>query len=163
LQLTLPNTANTKVAYLSVFNGARWKPIWWSLLKNSTANFSKTTCGVVYLPMFYKNGELTPATNPCIVRIDNSVQLLKPDELHTRTITVEEQKGYLKYRAGKKYTLICWNNQWKKIAEQTPTENDTKLTFTNVPDNALLVLIPEYSEGKERPFTISQEGKREWW
>ena len=151
-----------KVAYIAVFNGLSWKPVWWSWIKQGNVNFSKTTCGVVYLPMYYTGGKLSLAAPPCILRTNNTIQLLKADVQNKRTITLEEKKGYLKYRSGKKYTLLYWDNNWIKVEQQTiGTEN--KLVFNNVPNNALMLLLPEYSEGKERPFTVNQDGKQEWW
>jgi hypothetical protein len=32
-----------------------------------------------------------------------------------------------------------------------------------VPANALLLLIPEYSQRKERPFIMLDNGERVWW
>jgi hypothetical protein len=36
------------------------------------------------------------------------------------------------------------------------------MTFVNVPDNALLLLVPQYSKRKERPFIITENGSRNW-
>lgn len=46
---------------------------------------------------------------------------------------------------------------------QTATMESSVLLFSKVPQNALMLLIPEYSEGKERPFIIMNDGTRHWW
>ena len=58
---------------------------------------------------------------------------------------------------------MYWDNTWKLLEVRTTGFGTHALTFNNVPRNALFLLIPEYSQGKERPFTINENGEREWW
>lgn len=162
LSFQLPDSMASSITYIAVLNGLKWKPIWWSKASGNNVSFHKTTCGVVYLPFVIRNKKMCFASYPQMLRVDNSIQILKPDRNHTRSIVLEEQSGYLKYRPGKKYSLFYWNNGWMKIDDQTAGE-EKKLAFSSVPFNALFLLIPEYSEGKERPFTIDTTGNREWW
>lgn len=171
IQVTLPHKFNSyQATYLCVLNGGKWQPVWWSYNRNGLTNFQQMSCGVVYLPICYSQGKKIPAAPPQLLRMDGSVQELAPNMMHTRKVTIKEQKGYLQFRSGKKYTLYYWNIQhgrWQAIKTLIPTQNDdgsfTPLVFDNVPDNALMRLIPEYSEQKERPFTINNQGLREWW
>lgn len=153
---------NHKVAYLSVFNGLNWRLVWWGRIANGETDYSGMSCGVVYLPMYYENKKLAPASDPAILRQDGSVQVLKPDIQTLRTVRIAEQNGYLKFRSGKKYTLYYWQDRWCNAGVQTAKEL-AELTFDRIPANALMILIPEYSERKERPFTIDEKGVREWW
>lgn len=159
-----------RAAYLCVLNGGKWQPVWWSYNKNGHVDFQQMTCGVVYLPICHRNGKNIPSAPPQLLRIDGSIQELQPDVKNKRLIKIEEQKEYLKFRPGKKYTLYYWDTnhgKWQTIKTLIPQRNENgtfkPLTFDNVPSNALLRLIPEYSQQKERPFTIDGNGKREWW
>jgi hypothetical protein len=66
------------------------------------------------------------------------------------------------FRPGKKYKLYYWDNGWKEIGEKAASENDKFLLFQNVPSNALYILKPDYSQGRERPFIINEKGERLW-
>jgi hypothetical protein len=121
------------------------------------------SCGVVYLPMSYHKGVLTPGVCPYLLRANGKTEALEPDIRNLRRITLPEKENYLLFRTGKKYSLFCWyQRQWRRLGEKTATGN-APLVFDNVPQKALLLLVPEYSAGKERPFTINEAGEREYW
>ncbi len=151
-----------KNVYACVFNGLTWKPIWWGNIQNDTTNFLQMGKGVTYLPMYYLHNKLEPAGYPIAVGYHHTA-VLQPDTVNTRTIQLPEQDKYLIYRPAKHYTLFYWDNQWLKIAQQITGDDTRVLTFDKVPNNALLLMIPEYTQGKERPFIITEEGKRVWW
>ena len=112
--------------------------------------------------MYYSDGKLFPAGYP-VVSGYNHTMVLIPDTLNVHSIILKEQINYLKYRPGKKYKLYYWNNAWKLIAEKFTDEKTTELQFDNVPKNALLLMIPEYTQKKERPFIITDDGLQLWW
>ncbi|QEK52462.1 transglutaminase domain-containing protein [Pedobacter aquae] len=151
-----------KIAFACVFNGFKWQPTWWGRVFNNKAVFEKLCKGAVFLPSYYINNKVIPAGYP-IASGYQKQQILKPDKINTRTITIKQQDKYLLFRIDKKYKLFYWDNNWKLIGEEIATENTTELLFKNVPNNALMLLVPEYSQGKERPFTITADGERQWW
>jgi hypothetical protein len=150
------------IAYACVFNGMGWKPTWWGKVKGDSVKFSNMCKGAVFLPMYYKNGKLIPAGNPLASGYKHQL-VLKADTLHKRSISIKQQDKYLIFRPGKNYKLYYWNNGWKLSVQQKATDGCTELVFADVPKNALFLLLPEYSEGKERPFMITDEGERVWW
>jgi len=152
---------NHPIVYACVYNGGTWQPTWWGKVNNSTVEFSKMAKGAVYLPAYFSNGELVPAGYPKGLGYSGEVEL-KPDLENKKTIPIQEQDRYLKFRADKSYSLYYWDYEWKLIAQKKATSETHELTFEEVPSNALLILIPEYSQGKERPFMI-KDGKRYWW
>ncbi|HAO09421.1 MAG TPA: transglutaminase domain-containing protein [Chryseobacterium sp.] len=155
-------TKMPKIAYAAVLNYSNWTPTWWGFVKNDSVTFSSLCKGAVFLPMYYIGGKLRPAGYP-VVSGYKSMKVLKPDTLNTRSITLKEEEHYLRYRSGKKYKLYYWNNYWKLIDEKIAAENTTELVFERVPKNALCILIPEYTQRKERPFSLNEKGEREWW
>lgn len=154
--------ANATVVYLCVFNNAIWQPVWYGLLQGKTATFTNMSKGVVYLPMVYQNKKLIPGGWPFALGYNNKA-ILAPDTIHKRSVTLPQQDKYLKYRSGKRYRLFYWNNQWKMLGEKVPSGNVTQLIFDEVPQHALLLLVPEYTQYKERPFIILDSGQRVWW
>lgn len=153
---------NASVVYLSVWNYARWQPVWFAQTKASNkAAFTNMGKGAVYLPMYYKDKKLIPAGYPIINGYTYS-QTLEPDTINTRTVSIKEQPKYLAFREGKRYNLFYWNNRWVSVGIKVPTATSTELIFDNVPSNALLLLTPEYTQRKERPFIITEKGEREW-
>jgi len=155
------DTTNENIVYACVLNGLKWQPTWWGVVHNKSVVFNKLCKGAVFLPMYYKRGRLVPAGYPVASGYNNTITL-KPD-VQTRTVTLKEQDNYLHYQSGKKYGLFYWNNDWVLIEEKIPADKAMELTFDNVPKNALLLLVPEYSKRKERPFMITEEGQRFWW
>lgn len=158
----LPGKDTDHVVYACVFNGMNWKATWWGRKNRDTVRFSNMTKGVVYLPAVYKNGKLKPVGNPVALGYNNK-KVLAPDTLHTRSITILEQEKYLLFREDKSYKLFYWNNTWKLLGTQKAVAGTKAMAFPDVPDNALLLLVPEYSTGKERPFMITENNKRIWW
>jgi hypothetical protein len=153
---------NNGITYIGVFNALNWKPVDWCEIKNGTALFQNLSVGAVYIPLNYENGKTAPAGNPVLIRPDKSTQELAPDYNHKITVTVTEAPKYLIYRSGKKYIFFYWDNKW--ISAGTKTANETKmLSFENIPANTLYLLVPEYSEKKERIFTITEKGETERW
>lgn len=161
VQLFNVGTAIPHIAFVSVWNYMEWKPIWWGKVSGSKTVFTNMSKGVVYLPVFYINRQLLPAAWPIAIGYHNTL-VLKPDTVNTHTIHIAEQPQYLSFRTGKKYSLFYWNDQWIKEGTKTANANLTELVFDKVPTNALLLLVPQYKQDKERPFIITNEGKRVW-
>lgn len=153
--------ASSDIVYACVFNYLGWRPTWWAKVEGQTAKFGNMSKGVVYLPAYYIRGTLKPAGYPVASGYFNTA-ILKPNLEQRRSITIEQLTGYLIFRPYKSYKLYYWDNAWKLIAEKRTNESTTMLSFENVPRNALLLLKPEYSVRKERPFIITDDNNRVW-
>jgi Transglutaminase-like superfamily. len=157
-----PPELHLKVAYACVFNYSAWKPSWWGFIKNGKVKFDKMSQGVIYLPMYYTGNKLLAAGNPVAIPYKNEPFEIIPDTINRHTITILEQENYLIFRPGKYYHLFYWDKQWKSLANKA-VGYDHQLIFDMVPRNALLLLVSEYSQHKERPFMINDKGERTWW
>jgi hypothetical protein len=153
-----------RTVYACVLNYGKWQPVWWGKAKNNAVAFSNMCKGAVFLPMYYSNSRLVPAGHAVASGYKDTMTLV-PDTTQKRTVTLKEQEHYLIYRPNKKYRLYYWNSTWKLIAEKTTPEigQVKEMSFENVPKNALLMLVPEYTQRKERPFIINEKGERLWW
>ena len=159
---TITEVSKNKISYISVFNASKWKIVGWGKVTDNKAFFDKLPVGVVYLPQNFENGKTSIAGDPFLIRANKSITYLKPDYDKKINVTVTEAPKYLYYRTGKKYAFYYWDNAWKHAGTKTATESKV-LTFENVPSNTIYILIPEYSEKKERIFTINQKGEIERW
>lgn len=149
------------LAFACVWNYMKWRPVWWGKVIDNKTVFTNMSKGAIYMPMFFVNKKLLPAGWPVAAGYNNTL-VLKPDTINRRTVHIAEQAKYLAFRTGKKYTLYYWNNRWVKVDIKTADTSMKELVFDNVPSNALMLLIPEYSEHKERPFIITDDNKRLW-
>lgn len=157
-----PVDLKPKVVFISVFNGLNWRCTDWCKTNANVLQFRNMSTGVVYLPVQF-NGQRNIAIGyPQTIDSTGLKILLKPDLKNTMKIIMREQENYLIYRPGKRYTLFYWDNRWVKVEEKIANET-LEIEFDNVPVNALYLMLPEYTKGKERPFTINSSGMRVWW
>jgi hypothetical protein len=157
-----PEIIQPKYAYVCVFNGLGWRPTWWGRINNNNVTFKNMAKGAVFLPVYYISGKIKPAGYP-VAEGYHHEQVLAPDLLHKQSIIIKETEKYLALQPGKKYRLYYWDNTWKTVGIQTAGINMHQLLFANVPRNALFLLLPEYSQKKERPFMVLDDGKIMWW
>ena len=160
----LNQTENSKkidVVYACVFNSLDWRVVWWGNINNNTAHFTNMSKGALYLPMKYTNKKLYPVGYPMAVGYKHK-QLLQPDTLHRHTVVLKEQEKYLKFHPAKKYKLYCWMNNWVKMGEQIASDTTTQMSFDGIPRNSLLLMFPEDTKHKERPFIVTDSGERVW-
>lgn len=150
------------VVYACVLNFQAWQPIWWGYRKGKVAVWNNMGKGAVYQPMYYQKGSLKAAGDPIAIGYEHTI-VLHPDKLHLQTIKLIEEEKYLKFRPDKRYSLCYWNKKWIALGTQAAKSDTKELIFKNVPKNALFLLRPEYSTGKDRPFIINEQGGREWY
>lgn len=155
------NAGKDSIAYACVLNGLVWQPAWWGRIKKSKVVFQDMCRGAVFLPAVFQNGRLIPAGDPVVCAYDTSFTI-KADTLHLRSITLKEKEKYLTYKPGITYKLFYWSGSWQLIGSQSAVEGSKQLVFEKVPAGALLLLLPQNSKHKERPFIITTAGDRQY-
>lgn len=65
-------------------------------------------------------------------------------------------------RDGEMYELFYWDNIWISLGEQMGSSKTYRLTYSNVPTNALFLLRNLTKGSEERIFTY-EKGKQVWW
>ncbi len=153
--------APQKIVFACVFNGLRWRPIWWSKNENRSFTFANMSKGVVYLPSYYVKQKLVPAGYPIALGYNNQRQLM-PDMVRKQSIEIHEEEAYLRFKPGMNYRLYYWDHRWKLLQNQIAKNAGQKMVFNNVPTNSLFLLIPQKPIGKERPFIITDDNQRVW-
>lgn len=153
-----------KFAFISVFNELTWKPTWWGIIKNGSTTFKSMCQGAVFLPQYYINDKLESAGYPIVSGYSRQV-ILKPDLNTKRTIRIFPKDKYLIFRKDMHYILHYWSNKGWEIIETVLIDDPSikYLEFKGVPENCLLLLLPERSSNLERPFTIANDGTQQWW
>ena len=151
-----------KYAFITVFNGMQWRPVYYGRINNNKTVFRKMACGAIYLPMFYQDDELKNAYYPVLMDKKGNTLLLKINHQKKIDLRIPEKGQYLICRANKKYTLYYWDGEWIKSGEKE-IEKERELSFSGLPSNTVYLLIPEYSQGKDRPFTVQSDGTLLYW
>ena len=163
LQCRITETPKNNITYISVFNAMRWFPVDWTEVENSQAGFKDLSVGVVYLPMNYENNKLQPSGNPVLIYPDRSTKELIPNYENKITVNVTETPRFLVYKTGKRYAFFYWDKKWINAGAKKADENTTVLSFENVPANTVYLLVSEYSQRRERVFTVKEDGTLERW
>lgn len=148
--------------YLTVFNYHDWKLIDWGKFNVfGKAKFKKVGRGAVYLPSYYREGKFIPAHNPILIRVDSKPEEIILDKSKLTDITLKEKAKYLKFRKDRKYAMYYWDDKWVLNAEKIAVGDS--ITYTGLPSKALYLLIPEYTNLKDRIFTINDKKEIEYW
>lgn len=158
---------NNGFAYLSVYNNGDWYPTSWSFVDSSfNATFQKTATKIVYLPSFYKQENVTPASCPIIVDSMGVILKLIPNWENTISASLQRIHPVIKSDTvipNHRYELFYWDDGWKSLGKKKATSN--KIEFQNLPTNCLYLLYHidrKKTDQQERIFTI-KNSNQVWW
>ncbi|WP_426486403.1 transglutaminase-like domain-containing protein [Flavobacterium sp. 2] len=174
-KITYPVNAKNQneIAYLNVFNLAKWRVIDWGEKKGNTIEFKNLGSNIVYLPSFYDPTakKMNYARYPVLLDNNTKQQILIPNYNKTFSYSVSRDKpqkapgldfNSFEVFENEIFTLYVWDNGWKKLEEATSERDFIK--FSKIPDNALLLALCPKSNGYERIFRINSETKQiEWY
>ncbi len=143
--------SDDKIAYICLYNGAKWRPIHWSLLERKNAEFmSMDKNNFLYLPATYKNEMVFPIGEPFVFTKSGEIKgIHTTGELHKELIMTHCNKmfdetlrdGSVREYPVKKdyrYRLAYWKDNW--IYLQSQTADTSYVKYTNVPKGALYKL-----------------------
>lgn len=65
-------------------------------------------------------------------------------------------------REGDEYELCYWDGRWIPLGRKVGSRQTQELLYDNVPDNALL-LLHNYTRGKEERIFTYEKGRQVWW
>ncbi|MBN3034670.1 MAG: transglutaminase domain-containing protein [Bacteroidales bacterium] len=170
LEPDLPDS--TRFAYLCVFNGGSWKPVCYSRIRGNTAYFNDVGRGIAYLPAYYYEGEIIPASVPFILDTAGVNTPLIPkveirtDAVLTKLVITSDQSGRTSEISvlpddHTLYTVMFWDGGW--IQADTSRPAGGKLQFHNLPVNALFHISSGERDQHYRLFTYEANRKITWW
>lgn len=100
LSQTAPDGA--RYVYLCVFGYQAWHPVQWGEIKERKATFRAMGKDVVYLPVYYKEGQLLPAASPFKLSRDGKVEPLEASE-GDGNVTIRAVTGINAYGDSKEF------------------------------------------------------------
>lgn len=86
--------------YLCVFDNQKWQSVSWAKIQNGKAVFTSMGLGVVYMPMYFRNNQLIPASNPIILHANGK----------NETITFYKRPQKMALRRKYKPKKYLWRN-----------------------------------------------------
>ncbi len=160
--LPIPQCEDT-LAYMAVFNYGEWQPVWWGIKHGEAFCFTDMIPRVVYLPVYYLNGNVSPVHMSVWLDEQGGLHSLKPDlsSLEEVVVSVKEASlpgGFIK---GEVYQLYYWDNkEWQWIGEDK--YEDEPLKFEQVPGGALLRLIRPGNYKNDEWIFIKWDDEVKW-
>lgn len=116
ISLSHPVKKDIKYAYLCIYGNHGWTPVQWGkICRNGKVLFKDMGKDIVYLPMFYQNGNLLPA-GPAFLLNSNGQQIILQPEKEVKPITVSTYTSFLlpdeilKLEAMLKNACLCGDN-----------------------------------------------------
>ncbi len=135
LTLRLPEVPEeTYYAYLCVFGYQQWHPVQYGEIRGNKVTFEGMGKDIVYLPAFYRNGEIIPAGHPFHLRPDNSLDILTPED-NRQNIAVNHVVGAPFYERNHKevtYLALC-----RFIGSNSP-DFSTADTLGEIPESVFM-------------------------
>jgi len=154
---------NQKFAYLCVFNNNKWEPVFWAGIDwLGRAKFKAMGRDILYMPMYYTGGLLTPAGDPFILDKNGGKLTVEPLPEHTERIVIkkkypEDNSNFIV--KGDNYELFYWNNKWISLGKTAAAADS--LVYTNAPRQSLLWARDLDRGEQERIFTYNNG--QVWW
>lgn len=135
LTLRLPDVPeDTYYAYLCVFGYQQWHPVQYGEIRGDKVTFEGMGKDIVYLPAFYRNGEIIPTGEPFHLRPDNSLDLLTPRESR-QTIAVNHVVGAPFYEKNQQETAYLAHCRF--IGSNSPDFSAAD-TLGEIPDSVFM-------------------------
>jgi len=176
---TFEKSTTDSLAYITVFNRGKWKPLWWAKITLSNkVVYNNMGVNVVYLPALKKDilikgkPKLLLKLEKYPIKVDNEavIQILKPNFKNTFNCNINTtnkvENSYIDFNTvefvdEKTYNLYYWNGYWKLFKSIVCKEQS--LSFNGLPSNTLFKVLPEKPDNFERIFTINSENCQIEW
>ncbi len=91
IDLDIEPIENTAYAYLCVFNNRNWIPVYFGRIEKGKAYFKNMGKDIVYLPVYYFDNKILPASHPFILSKSGKVSPLKPDKSNVETVRINRK------------------------------------------------------------------------
>jgi hypothetical protein len=159
-----PPPDGIKYCSLATFDNQSWRLVATSAISLfNSATFRGLGRNIVYLPLASSDGTISPLEHPLLIDESGQIRLIVCNVNSTRTVKLtkkypEDESNNI--FAGEHYELFYWNDGWVSLGRKKA--ESSVLTFTQVPEDALLWLRNLDKGLQERIFTY-QGDKQIWW
>lgn len=87
------NNQRDNILYLCVYNSITWVPVCWAEIKNSNAVFQSVEPNIIFLPAYFIDGMMCPASDPVLLSKDHKLQIFNSDFSQLEEITVTRKSS----------------------------------------------------------------------
>ncbi len=171
--LKLKTDPDDEVAYICIYNGGQWRPIYWSSLDGNNAEFKNMDKNnVLYLPATYSNGRVNPVGKPFVYTKSEEIETIQNagryykevilkynNKMFDETLRDGSVRDY-PIKKDYRYRLAYWDDKWVYLNSQTA--DTSYLICKNVPKGTLYKLeYLDYGNTGQRPFILNN-GEQEF-
>lgn len=159
-------------SFIGVYNKGYWHITDWSTTNTEgTSEFKNLGRNIVYLPLLERGNLVELAEAPVLLTDEGETKVLEPNLQDTFDCTLSNEnqtkiwvneENSTKIEDQQEYKLIYWyNGGWTQHA--TTKANGERISFKNVPKNALFLLLTSEVDNFERPFLIDPRNNEIIW
>ncbi|MFT3747394.1 MAG: hypothetical protein QM768_03725 [Agriterribacter sp.] len=153
-------------AYICVYNYGQWQPAFWGKIENKKAEFKKMGYPMIYRIAVPDRTGFALLNKILLVDEDGKLNYIGPTKENIKHIVLEKtnagEKSYVQQQNVYELFLLDERSQWISLGKKKCLR-DSLITFSNVPQNALLRLVNiAGKKNLERIFTY-QNNKQVWW
>lgn len=85
------NEYQDRFVYLAVFDDRNWSIVHWGRRNGNKAVFKDMARDVVYMPVFYRHGDIIPAGDVFLLDKEGHMKGMQADTVHTETVKVKRK------------------------------------------------------------------------
>lgn len=129
-----------KYLYLCLFNNKEWIPVTYAKINDNQASYSGLEQNIVYLPAYFRNKEVIPASSPFLLKEDGVAHFLDPDTTSRQNLILERKHPLPNHLFHLKKFLVGGtfevaneaNFHDAKVIHTVLDDNELKRTFVNI-------------------------------
>jgi hypothetical protein len=145
------------VLYLCTFGFENWAPVAWTFWQDGEFTFRSVEKDMLYLPAYYKNGQLISAGPPCYVNQYGIQTLIEADSRQERDLLITRK--YPKRSVWENYNKRIINGKFQAANDSAFTEPATLHTVREVSDMLWKVIkCPELPRYRYFRYLSGNEG-----
>ncbi|MBI9063110.1 MAG: hypothetical protein JEZ14_14100 [Marinilabiliaceae bacterium] len=136
VELSQPLPDETYYGYLCVFGCHQWHPVQWGRIKEGKVTFKGMGKDIVYLPCFYKSGQLTEAAIPFLLTSEGKIVALDAKDKTLQEVAVNRitSPGAMNHQKKSALSGCCFRiskDEDFSVDEVVHVVPDTLLAATN--------------------------------
>jgi hypothetical protein len=124
--------SNIHYVYLCVFNADNLIPVFWGKIHKNVAEFKEMGRDIIYVPIYYKEGCMMPASPAFQLTRKGAIKYLKPNK---STYSVKLQR---------KYPIYPYKLEWAKMLIGGKFQGANRSDFKDVNDLFVIKDIPDF-------------------